>query len=178
MNQMTRSFAGFSTAIALFFTTSCAELQQVANDLGAGGSMAAGAGIGGLVGGLTGGHGKFSGRNAAIGALAGVALGLAFHYIAKANVEQKQIAADKGRNAVANRTVRNKIQNGQARKAAVVVPPKDGNKGGIMKVDPNTGKPESDKIYQPKAGSSLSTGDVIKLDGTPCALYGSYSQGM
>lgn len=84
----------------------------------------------------------------------------------------------KGRSAASNSTVRKKINNGQAKRAAVVVPPKDGNPGGIMQVDPTTGKPVSDKIFQPKTGSSLSTGDVVKLDGTPCALYGSYSQGM
>ena len=178
MKKVTRSTVSVVTSVALVLSTSCAELQQVSNDLGAGGSMATGAGIGGLIGGLTGGRGEFSGRNAAIGALAGAAIGLACHYIAKANVQQQQIAVNKGRSAVSNRSVRQKISNGQARTAAVVVPAKDGNPGGIMQVDPNTGRPVSDKIFQPKTGSSLSTGDVVKLDGTPCALYGSYSQGM
>lgn len=178
MNQITRSFVALSTSTALFFSTSCAELQRVANDLGAGGSMLAGAGLGGAIGGLTGGGGHFSGRNAAIGTLAGVALGLAFHYVARANAQQQQAAAEKGRYAVTNRSVRNRIQSGQARETAVVVKKTDGNPGGLMRVNPNTGKPVSDKIYQPKTGGSMSTGDVIKLDGTPCALYGSYSQGM
>ena len=178
MKKVTQSIVSVVTSIALVFSTSCAELQQVANDLGAGGSMAAGAGLGGLVGGLTGGHGKFSGRNAAFGALAGAAIGLALHYVAKANVQQQQIAASNGRSAVSSRAVKQKISNGQAKKAAVVVPPKNGNPGGIMQVDPNTGRPVSDKIFQPKTRGSLSTGDVVKLDGTPCALYGSYSQGM
>ncbi len=178
MNQITRSFVAFSTSTALLFTTSCAELQQAANDMGAGGSMLAGAALGGAAGGLMGGHGHFSGRNAAIGVLAGAAIGLVFHSIAQANIQQQQIAENNARNAVANRTVRQRLQNGQAKKAAVVVPSKNGNPGGIMKVNPNTGRPESNKIYQPSEGGSLSTGDVIKLDGTPCALYGNYSQGM
>lgn len=179
MNPITRSFVSLSTCTALFFSTSCAELQQAANDLGAGGSMLTGAGLGGIVGGFTGNGGKFSGRNAAIGAGVGAAVGLAVHYIARANAEQQRIAANNARSAVGSRSVRQRISNGQAKKAAVVVPPKNGNPGGIMKVNPTTGKPESDKIYQPPKGSGrLSTGDVIKLDGTPCALYGSYSQGM
>lgn len=179
MNPITRTFVSLSTCSALFFSTSCAELQQAANDLGAGGSMLTGAGLGAGIGGLTGKHGRFSGRNAAIGAVAGAAVGLAFHYIARANAEQQRIAANNARSAVSSRSVQQRISNGQAKKAAVVVPPKNGNPGGIMKVNPATGKPESNKIYQPPAGSGrLSTGDVIKLDGTPCALYGSYSQGM
>lgn len=154
-------------------------MQKVANDLGAGGSMLAGAGLGGVIGGLAGNGGKFSGRNAAIGAGVGAAVGLVVHYIARANDEQRRVAATNGRSAVSSRSVRQKISNGQAKKAAVVVPPRNGNPGGIMKVNPTTGAPESDKIYQPPKGSGrLSTGDVIKLDGTPCALYGSYSQGM
>lgn len=170
MHQSTRTLVVCATSVSLLFSTSCEQLGPI-------GSAVAGA-AGGIAADALLNNGRIDTNRAIRSGIVGAAAGLALYYIAKANSQQQQIASTQGRSARSSSTVRRKISNGQAKKMAVVVPPRDGNPGGIMKVDPATGAPESNKIYQPKGSQSLNTGDVVRLDGTPCALYGSYSQGM
>jgi hypothetical protein len=137
-----------------------------------GGSAGIGAVIGGILGGII--DDDHRARGAAIGGAIGAGLGYAFAKSYNASQRQRQQAEAAGRQFADNPKNASRLEKTETR--YVAVPVESEKKSGAKDVvlyDTETGEAD-DEAYQPEAGSSFESGDVVEVGGKQAMVANSF----